>query len=75
VKAAQEASEALIAEAEKQKENLVNKAGSNALKKLAATKAGDALVSEAKKQGERLIKEAEEKGKALIEKAKNGEGE
>ena len=75
VKAAQEASEALVAEAEKQKENLVNKAGSNALKKLAATKAGDALVSEAKKQGERLIKEAEEKGNALIEKAKNGEGE
>lgn len=75
IKAAQEASEALVKEAEKQKENLVNKAGSNVLKKLAAEKAGDALVSEAKKQGERLIKEAEEKGNALIEKAKNGEGE
>ena len=75
VKAAQEASGALVKEAEKQKENLVNKAGSNVLKKIAAEKAGDALVSEAKKQGERLVKEAEEKGNALIEKAKNGEGE
>ena len=32
-----------------------------ALKKLAAEKAGDALVAEAKKQGDKLIAEAEKK--------------
>ena len=68
-----QAAERLVQEAEKQKVNLVNKAGDNALKKLAAEKAGDAVVNEAKKQADRLIEEAEEKGNALIEKAKNGE--
>ena len=72
VNAAKQAAESLIKEAEKQKENLVSKAGNNVLKKLAAEKAGDAVVNEAKKQGERLIEEAEEKGNALIEKAKEG---
>lgn len=70
VKAAEEAAQKLIAEAEKQKTNLVNKAGSNALKKLAAEKAGDALIAEAKEQGEKLIAEATKKGDELIEKAK-----
>lgn len=69
VKAAQQAAQALIAEAEKQKANLVSKAGGNAIKKLAAEKAGDALIAEAKKQGEKLIAEAEKKGEELIEKA------
>ena len=73
VNAAKEAAERLIKEAEKQKENLVNKAGNNTLKKLAAEKAGDAVVNEAKKQGEHLVEEAIKKGDALIEKAKNGE--
>lgn len=73
VNAAKQAAEKLVAEAEKQKSALVEKAGSNALKKLAAEKAGDALVNTAKKQGDKLIQEAEEKGNALIEKAKNGE--
>lgn len=69
VKAAQQAAQALIAEAEEQKANLVSKAGGNAIKKLAAEKAGDALIAEAKKQGEKLIAEAEKKGEELIEKA------
>lgn len=69
VKTAQQAAQALIAEAEKQKANLVSKAGGNAIKKLAAEKAGDALIAEAKKQGEKLIAEAEKKGEELIEKA------
>lgn len=69
VKTAQQAAQALIAEAEKQKANLVSKAGSNAIKKLAAEKAGDALIAEAKKQGEKLIAEAEKKGEELIEKS------
>lgn len=71
VKAAEEAAQKLIAEAEKQKTNLVSKAGSNALKKLAAEKAGDALITEAKEQGAKLIEEATKKGDELIEKAKN----
>ncbi|MBQ8866484.1 MAG: AsmA family protein [Bacteroidaceae bacterium] len=73
VNAAKQAAESLVREAEKQKVNLVNKAGDNVLKKLAAEKAGEAIVNEAKKQGDRLIEEAIEKGDALIEKAKKGE--
>ena len=61
VKAAQQAAQKLVDEAEKQKAELVSKAGSNAIKKLAAEKAGDALVAEAKKQGDKLIAEAEKK--------------
>lgn len=69
VKAAQQAAQKLVAEAEKQKAALVEKAGSNAIKKLAAEKAGDALIAEAKKQGDKLINDAEKKGDELIEKA------
>lgn len=71
VKTAQQAAQKLVTEAEKQKAALVEKAGSNTIKKLAAEKAGDALVAEAKKQGDKLIDEAEKKGDELIEKAKN----
>lgn len=70
VKTAQQAAQKLVAEAEKQKASLVEKAGSNAIKKLAAEKAGDALIAEAKKQGDKLIAEAEKKGDELIAKAK-----
>lgn len=70
VKTAQQAAQKLVAEAEKQKAALVEKAGSNAIKKLAAEKAGDALIAEAKKQGNKLIAEAEKKGDELIAKAK-----
>lgn len=65
VKAAQQAAQKLVDEAEKQKAELVSKAGSNAIKKLAAEKAGDALVAEAKKQGDKLIAEAEKKAAEL----------
>jgi vacuolar-type H+-ATPase subunit H len=70
VKAAQQASQKLVAEAEKQKTNLVSKAGNNVIAKLAAEKAGDALIAEAKEQGAKLVAEAEKKGNELIEKAK-----
>ena len=70
VKAAEKAAQILIAEAEKQKAALVSKSGSNAIKKLAAEKAGDVLINEAKAQGDKLIAEAERKGDELIEKAK-----
>lgn len=70
VKTAQQAAQRLIDEAEKQKVNLVNKAGSNVLKKLAAEKAGDILITEAKEQGAKLVAEAEKKGDELIRKAK-----
>lgn len=73
VKTAQQAAQKLVAEAEKQKAVLVEKAGSNAIKKLAAEKAGDALIAEAKKQGEKLIAEAEKKGDELIAKAKENQ--
>ena len=71
MKVAQQAAQKLVDEAEKKKNDLVSKAGSNALKKLAAEKAGDALVIEAKRQGEKLIAEAESKGDELIEAAKD----
>lgn len=61
VKVAREAAERLVEEAEKQKANLVQKAGNNAIKKLAAEKAGDILITEARKKGEQLISEAENK--------------
>ena len=73
IKTAEQAAKKLIDEAEKQKANLISKAGSNALKKLAAEKAGDALIAEAKKQGDKLIAEAERKGNELIEKIRKGE--
>ena len=69
VQAAREAANKLVEEAEKQKSALVNKAGNNAVKKLAAEKAGDALIAEAKKTGEQLIAEAEKKGNSLIQTA------
>ena len=69
VQAAQDAANKLVEEAEKQKSNLVSKAGNNAIKKLAAEKAGDALITEAKKKGEQLVAEAEKKGNSLIQKA------
>ena len=71
VSAATAAGEKLIAEAEKQKNALVEKAGSNAIKKIAAETAGNALVNEAKKKAQELVAEAEKKGDALIEKAKS----
>lgn len=61
VKVAREAAERLVEEAEKQKANLVQKAGNNAIKKLAAEKAGDILITEARKKGEQLVSEAENK--------------
>ena len=69
VKTAEQAAQRLVIEAEKQKSALVSKAGSNALKKLAAEKAGDVLITEAKEKGAKLIAEAEKKGNELIEKA------
>lgn len=71
VSAATAAGEKLIAEAEKQKNALVEKAGSNAIKKIAAETAGNALVNEAKKKAQELVAEAEKKGDALIEKAQS----
>lgn len=71
IKAAEQAAQKLVNEAEKQKINLVSKAGNHAIKKLAAEKAGDALINEAKEQGAKLITEAEKKGNELIEKAKD----
>ena len=61
VRVARDAADKLVEEAEKQKANLVQKAGNNAIKKLAAEKAGDVLISEARKKGEQLISEAENK--------------
>ena len=73
VKVAKQAAQKLIEEAEEQKANLVSKAGNNALKKLAAEKAGDVLVAEAKEQGDKLIAEAEKKGDEIIAKARQAE--
>ncbi|NDV94897.1 AsmA family protein [Dysgonomonas sp. 521] len=55
----------LVAEAEKQSQALVEKAGSNPLAKKAAEAAGKKLVDEAKKQGQNLKDKAEEQAKKL----------
>jgi len=68
---AQKAGAQLVAEAQKQADALVEKAGGNILKKLAAQKAGERLVKEAQKQSDNLVKEAGDQGDKLIEKAKS----
>lgn len=65
---ARTAGDKLVAEAEKQKQALVDKA-SNKLAKIAAEKAGDALVKEARKQADRLVAKAEEEISKLQAKA------
>ncbi len=68
---AKKAGEKAVAEAQKQADDLVDKVGSNVLKKLAAQKAGESLVKGAQKQADNLVKEAEKEGDKLIEKAKS----
>lgn len=55
----------LVEEAQKQSDNLVAKAGSNALAKAAAKGAGKKLVDEAEKQGQNLRNKAEEQIKKI----------
>lgn len=59
-------------EARKQAEKLTQEAGSNAVKKLAAQKAGELLVAEAEKQSKALVTKATEEGDRLVEKARSG---
>lgn len=62
---ADNAANKLVEEAQKQSDNLVNSAGSNAIAKAAAKAAGKKLVDEAKKQGDNLRNKAEEQIKKL----------
>ncbi|MDH6308587.1 hypothetical protein M2451_000898 [Dysgonomonas sp. PFB1-18] len=62
---ADNAANKLVAEAEKQSQALVEKAGSNPIAKAAAQAAGKKLVDEAKKQGQNLRDKAEEQIKKL----------
>ncbi|MDR1502039.1 MAG: AsmA family protein, partial [Prevotella sp.] len=55
----------LVEEAQKQSDNLVAKAGSNALAKAAAKGAGKKLVDEAEKQAQNLRNKAEEQIKKI----------
>jgi len=64
--AAKDAGVALIGEAELRRKQLIKEAGSNPLKKLAAEKSGDALVSKAKEKAKTLEKEADEKADNII---------
>ncbi len=61
---ARAAGDKLVAEAEKQRDNLVSKSN-NALAKAAARAAGDKLVKEARKQADKLIAEADAKAAKL----------
>ncbi len=61
---ARKAGEKLVAEAEKQRDNMVSKA-KNALAKAAAKAAGDKLVKEAQKQADKLAAEADAKAAKL----------
>lgn len=69
-KSAADAGESLVGEARLRKKQLVNEAGSNPLKKLAAEKTGDELVKKAQQQAERLKQEADKNAKAIMEKAR-----
>ncbi|MDR1089725.1 MAG: AsmA family protein [Prevotella sp.] len=60
----------LVAEAEKQSQALVDKAGSNPIAKVAAQAAGKKLVDESKKQAQNMIDKAEEQIKKI-----EGQGE
>lgn len=62
---ADNAAKKLVEEAQKQSQSLVDKAGSNALKKAAAQAAGKKLVEEAEKQGQNLRNKTEEQIKKL----------
>ncbi|MFV0311722.1 MAG: AsmA-like C-terminal region-containing protein [Dysgonomonas sp.] len=62
---ADNAAKKLVEEAQKQSDNLVAKAGSNALAKAAAKGAGKKLVDEAEKQGQNLRNKAEEQIKKI----------
>lgn len=62
---ADNAANKLVAEAEKQSQALVEKAGSNPIAKAAAQAAGKKLVDEAKKQGQNLRDKSEEQIKKL----------
>ncbi len=73
--AAADAGESLVGEAQLRKKQLVKEAGSNPLKKLAAEKAGDALVNAAEKQASKLKQEADEQANALLEKARKKVGQ
>jgi hypothetical protein len=59
------AAKKLVAEAEKQSQALVDKAGSNPIAKAAAQAAGKKLVDEANKQGQNLKNKAEEQIKKV----------
>lgn len=61
---ARKAGEKLVAEAEKQRDNLVSKS-KNALAKAAAKAAGDKLVKEAQKQADKLVADADAKAAKL----------
>lgn len=74
VSEAQQAGERLVDEAKKQGEQLVEEAGNNPLKKIAANKAAEELVKQAEKQAANLVREAEEKGDAIIARAKEEAG-
>ena len=62
---ADNAAKKLVEEAQKQSDNLVEKAGSNALAKAAAKGAAKKLVSEAEKQAQNLRNKAEEQIKKI----------
>lgn len=62
---ADNAAKKLVEEAQKQSDNLVAKAGSNALAKAAAKGAGKKLVDEAEKQAQNLRNKAEEQIKKI----------
>ena len=68
--AAEDAGEALIGEAKLRKKQLVKEAGSNPVKKLAAERTGDGLISTAEKQAEKLRAEADEKAEAIMNAAR-----
>ncbi|MFW5819988.1 MAG: AsmA-like C-terminal region-containing protein [Bacteroidota bacterium] len=67
---AEEAGEKLIGEAKLRKKQLVKEAGNNPIKKLAAEKTGDGLISSAEKQAARLEAEAEEKAQKVLDEAR-----
>ena len=57
-------------EAEKQGDNLIDEAGDNAFKQIAAKRAAQELKRQAEKQSAKLIKEAGDQAEELISQAR-----
>lgn len=70
VKAAEDAGNSLTGEAQLRKKQLVEEAGNNPIKRMAAEKAGDSLIKSAREKAEKLKEESQQQAQQIIETAR-----